>query len=115
MFSCVGIDDDDITDITFPKGIPFVYKFDADMNTIKPNDTDLMQIHTNGAFLEKPSMLKKAIDLSKLWDRQIPGPSENLPSVIKRRSTLEKLLLTLREEKESMFAIDNEIPMKHSC
>lgn len=79
------------------------------MNTIEPNDTKLKQIHTNGTFLENPMLLQKALDVSKLWDRQVPGPSEgDLPKVAKRVTTLEQELLKLHEVTDDWETIKND-------
>lgn len=105
----LGIDDDDITDVSFPKGIPFVYKFDKNLNTVKPDDDSLTQIHTNGSFLEKPDLLDKALKSQKLWEQRVPGSSgDDLPSVAKRATTMENALLRLREEKETWVVSKDE-------
>jgi 2,3-bisphosphoglycerate-dependent phosphoglycerate mutase len=65
-----NIGDADIQDIKFPKGIPFVYRFekpiggrhDGGIKTLKPDPKNsLTQIHTTGSFLETPSSLETAI------------------------------------------------------
>eukprot|EP00551_Chaetoceros_affinis_P005348 CAMPEP_0203662630 /NCGR_PEP_ID=MMETSP0090-20130426/529_1 /ASSEMBLY_ACC=CAM_ASM_001088 /TAXON_ID=426623 /ORGANISM="Chaetoceros affinis, Strain CCMP159" /LENGTH=786 /DNA_ID=CAMNT_0050525445 /DNA_START=40 /DNA_END=2400 /DNA_ORIENTATION=- len=103
-----NIGDDEISQISFPKGIPFVYKFDSNLSTIKPEDDSLTQIHTNGSFLEKPGLLEKAMKSQRHWEENIPGlPAEDdLPSVAKRVTTLEDALLTLKKEKEWAMAND---------
>ena len=99
----VDIGDDEITDVSFPKGIPFVYKFDKNLETIKPEDNELTQIHTNGSFLEKPGLLRKAQQTQKLWEEHVPGSSGNdIPNVAKRVSTVEAALLKLKEEQKRM-------------
>lgn len=96
------IDDDNISEVSFPKGIPFVYTFDKNMNTIKPQDDELKQIHTNGCFLENPKLLEKALKTQKLWEQQVPGSSGgDLPNIAKRATTMEEALLKLRQEQES--------------
>ncbi len=97
--------------MTFPKGIPFIYKFDKNFNIIKPEDESLTQNYTNGLFLESPKLLEKAMQSQKLWEKRVPGSSgeENLPSIAKRVTTMEDALLKLKEEKEN-WAVKEAIP-----
>eukprot|EP00557_Chaetoceros_sp_GSL56_P007505 CAMPEP_0176496534 /NCGR_PEP_ID=MMETSP0200_2-20121128/11244_1 /TAXON_ID=947934 /ORGANISM="Chaetoceros sp., Strain GSL56" /LENGTH=724 /DNA_ID=CAMNT_0017894491 /DNA_START=1078 /DNA_END=3252 /DNA_ORIENTATION=- len=96
-----GIGDEEIADVSFPKGIPVVYKFDNKMEPLLPNDKGLTQIHTSGQFLEKPGLLKKALDTTKEWEASVPGTmGYNLPNVAKRMSTMENALLYLKEEQK---------------
>jgi hypothetical protein len=112
-YQFTDIGDDEISEISFPKGIPFVYKFDKNLNTIKPeeaNSSKLTQIHTNGIFLENPTLLEKALKTQKLWEERVPGSSEkDLPNIAERVTTLEGALLRLKEEKESWAGGQNGI------
>lgn len=97
-----GIGDEEIADVSFPKGIPVVYKFDNKMEPLAPKDQGLTQIHTSGQFLEKPGLLKKALDTTKEWETRVPGTmGYNLPNVAKRMSTMENALLYLKEEQNA--------------
>jgi len=81
--------------------MPVVYKFDGNMVPLKPKDDDMTQIHTSGSFLEKPGLLKKAMESAKQWEGNVPGTmGADLPNVAKRMTTVEKALLLLREEQE---------------
>lgn len=105
------IDDEQITEINIPKGIPFVYKFDKKMNAVTPDAKALNMIHTKGTFLENPGLLERSLRNQKLWYDNVPGsPGESdIPNVAKRETTLERALLKLKEEKESWSQpTDNE-------
>jgi len=94
-----NIEDDAMTDISFPKGSPFVYQFGTDMQPITPQEGCIRQTHTSGFFLEKASSFEKALLQQKKWDERVPGTYETIiPSVTKRMTTIEKSLLKLREE-----------------
>lgn len=111
------IDDDEITKLSFPNGIPFVYKFDKNMYPIKlasdMND-EIFTKDTSGSFLEKPDLLRKAMEIQKKRERGVPGVSSNdnieplLPEAVTCMTTLEKGLLKLREEQEEWEKITDE-------
>mmetsp|Transcript_42727 Transcript_42727/g.100322 ORF Transcript_42727/g.100322 Transcript_42727/m.100322 type:complete len:608 (+) Transcript_42727:639-2462(+) len=62
-----GISDDDISTVQIPTGIPIVYKFDKHtMRPLKPED-DTCQLHTNGAFMERPGLLAAALRREDEW------------------------------------------------
>lgn len=104
-----GIGDEEIAEISFPKGIPVVYKFDKQMEPIKPNDDALTQIHTSGQFLEKPGLLKVAMDSAKKWERSVPGTADSeFPNVTMRMTTMENALLKLKEERLMYLYPDTE-------
>lgn len=93
------IGDLDIADVSFPVGIPCVYKFDACMNPLVPTDDNLKQIHTNGIFVEKPDLLKKAMQNLKEED-EVPGSRDiYLGQNMKRNIIVEKTLLRLEQDK----------------
>eukprot|EP00978_Attheya_sp_CCMP212_P007475 scaffold17324_cov53-Attheya_sp.AAC.3 len=104
-----GIGDNEITEVSMPTGIPFVYKFDKKMNPIKPPDDSLTQVHTSGAFLEKPGLLKVALEEEARWIQFVPGVGEStdIAPVAKRMTTLEASLLKLREEREMEKEVEN--------
>lgn len=121
------IDDDEIIQVSFPKGIPFVYKFDKGMNPIKPATSDgddnsgsFTQIHTSGTFLEKPDLLKKAMGIQKRWEGHILGVATEddeealLPGAATCMTTLEKGLLKLREEQRQWSRQVEEDEMKRN-
>lgn len=82
-------------DINFPPGIPVVYKFDKNFDPIRPEDGSLTQIHTSGAFLEKPGILEIALERLVEWKESIPGEP-----AVKRWTTLEESLFRLKVEKD---------------
>jgi hypothetical protein len=84
--------DKDVTNITIPSGMPIVYKFDQDIQVVEPADPSPLQIHTSGAFLEKPGRLKEAFEKHTKWSDllDVEGRAR------KRVSTLEKYLERLR-------------------
>lgn len=89
-----GISDEDVCDVQVPTGIPFVYRFDENMEIIEPNDTSLTQVHTKSHYLEKPERFQEAIERSKTFDKALELDSGR---VKKRSSNLEKALLDLRK------------------
>jgi 2,3-bisphosphoglycerate-dependent phosphoglycerate mutase len=96
-----NIGDEEIQDVSFPKGIPLIYRFSSNMDIVKPSETDLTPIHTSGIFLEKPKLLEVAIAKVKKEDSILGSDvSGRLPGVAKRMSTVEESLLQLRKEKE---------------
>mmetsp|Transcript_15366 Transcript_15366/g.22994 ORF Transcript_15366/g.22994 Transcript_15366/m.22994 type:complete len:741 (-) Transcript_15366:121-2343(-) len=102
------IGDEEIAEISFPKGLPVVYKFDDKLEPVKPSDDVLTQIHTSGQFLEKPGLLKLAMDITKEWEKAVPGTSDSdLPNVAKRMTNMENALLKLQEEKHR-YAVTGE-------
>ena len=93
-----GISDKDICDINFPTGVPIVYKFNADMEPIEPDDSSVTQVNTKGVFLEKPGRLKEALERNALWNQPV-----QVDGTVKKRSTsLEHSLLKLRQVEEDL-------------
>mmetsp|Transcript_38646 Transcript_38646/g.116058 ORF Transcript_38646/g.116058 Transcript_38646/m.116058 type:complete len:568 (-) Transcript_38646:1121-2824(-) len=96
------IGDRQIQDVAMPTGVPFVYKFDRELNPTPPEGGSLTQVHTSGTFLEKPGLLKEALRRQKEWKTQVPGfESDEKVSGSRRVTTLEESLLTLRKEQEA--------------
>lgn len=58
----------------------------------------MSQAHTSGVFLEKPGLLKQALQRRELWSSNVPGSFGHSVQVVQRVNTLEKSLLNLREE-----------------
>lgn len=98
-----SIGDEEIQDVAMPTGIPFVYRFDRELNPLLPDEGSLTQVHASGMFLEKPGLLKEALQRQEEWESQVPGfGSEDKVSPGKKRvTTLEESLLKLREEQEA--------------
>lgn len=93
------INDDDIQDVSMPNGVPFVYRFDKEMNPIKPGEDSLTQVHASGTFLEKPGLLKKALKRQEDWAKLVPGfDTSDVDTGARRVTTLENSLLKLRNE-----------------
>mmetsp|Transcript_3745 Transcript_3745/g.4312 ORF Transcript_3745/g.4312 Transcript_3745/m.4312 type:complete len:852 (+) Transcript_3745:42-2597(+) len=88
-----GISDDDIQDVALPTGVPMVYKFDQYFKPLDPDGPS--QIHTNGLFLEKPTLLKDALTREAEWANNVPGYDSTMarPS----RKTMSSLELSLNK------------------
>ena len=99
MYKDIG--DEEIAEISFPKGLPVVYKFDDKLEPIKPSDDALTQIHTSGQFLEKPGLLKLAMDVTKEWEKNVPGTSDSDFPVARRMTNMQNALLKLKDEQHS--------------
>lgn len=96
-----NIGEDDIQEVSMPGGIPFVYKFDSDMKPLPPAQGKISQAHTSGIFLEKPGLLKEALERTEEWDNVVPGTEFGKAVEVKPRvNTLEASLLKLKEEKQ---------------
>ena len=96
-----------------PTAIPFVYRFDKEMNPVQPKEGSLTQVHTSGIFLEKPGLLKEALKRQEDWDRLVPGlnaTAADVDSRPRRVSTLEESLLRLRAEHEIEKLVGESIP-----
>ncbi|KAL3775441.1 hypothetical protein ACHAWO_000671 [Cyclotella atomus] len=105
------IDENDINSVSMPGGIPFVYKFDSNLKPLPPEDGKISQAHTSGVFLEKPGLLKKALERNQDYKDVVPGSFGQVISTesLTRSTTLEKALLKLKEEQASAkgsFAIE---------
>lgn len=108
-----GIGDDDIQHVSMPTAIPFVYRFDKEMNPVQPKEGSLTQVHTSGIFLEKPGLLKEALKRQEDWDRLVPGlnaTAADVDSRPRRVSTLEESLLRLKAEHEIEKLVGESIP-----
>ena len=102
-----GINDDDIQDVSMPNGVPFVYRFDKEMNPIQPGEDSLTQVHASGTFLEKPGLLKKALKRQEDWATLVPGfDTSDIDAGAKRVTTLENSLLKLRNEQTVEAMVD---------
>lgn len=97
------ISDDAIKDVYMPTGIPFVYKFDENLNPIPPEKESLLtQKHASGIFLEKPGRLSMALKLEVETKENVPGLLRgslgNSQSI--RNLTLEQSLMKLKQDQE---------------
>jgi len=101
-----GIGDDEIQDIAIPTGIPIIYNFDRDLNPIPPTDRDpnkktVTQVHMRGEFLEKPGLLKRAIEREVEWCANVPDYERVMSRSTNGAMTpLERSLSKLKAERE---------------
>lgn len=98
-----GISVEAIKDVNMPTGIPFVYKFDENLNPILPDkESRLTQEHASGIFLEKPGRLTLALKLEAETKKNVPGLLRGSLSNIEsmRTLTLEQSLMKLKQEQE---------------
>jgi len=105
-----GISDKDISKVSIPTGIPFVYRFDRKMKPVKPADESLIQAHTNSSFLEKPGLLDKALKRQEQWANLVPG-FEDPHEIVRRGSTMEETLAKLRKEQNLFKKLDEDSQM----
>jgi len=73
-------------------------QFDSDMNPLPPAEGKISQAHTSGIFLEKPGLLKEALQRSEEYTTNVPGSFGQTVEVKSRVSTLEESLLKLKED-----------------
>ena len=99
-----GISNEDIRDVAIPNGVPFVYRFDKDMNPLEPPEGSLSQLHTSASYLEKPGLLQKALKKEEVWMSSIPGVDS--AHVSKRAATMEESLNRLRVEQSLVDETD---------
>ena len=111
------IGDAEIQEVAIPTGIPVVYKFDKEMNSIAPDkeDKSVSQVHMNGRFLEKPGLLKEALKREDEWARTVPGYDSTMSRHKTPMSSLERSLYKLEAVRElgewaSEFIDINAIP-----
>jgi len=99
-----GIGDDEIQDVTIPTGIPIVYKFD-NIKELTPVKTEPIAsgnantLHMNGLFLEKPGLLKEALNREEEWCNRVPGYDDTMMKK-STMSSLESSLTKLQAERE---------------
>ena len=80
-------------------GIPIVYKFDQDMNPVSPPQ-GLQQEHMSGLFLEKPGLLKKALEREEEWCTNVPGYNLTMTRPKIPMSVKERALNKLNAERQ---------------
>lgn len=81
------------------------------MKPLPPEEGKISQAHTSGVFLEKPGLLKKALERNQDYKDVVPGSFGQVISTesLTRSTTLEKALMKLKEEQASAkgsFAIE---------
>mmetsp|Transcript_1226 Transcript_1226/g.1793 ORF Transcript_1226/g.1793 Transcript_1226/m.1793 type:complete len:895 (-) Transcript_1226:143-2827(-) len=95
-----NIGDDEIQEVSIPTGIPVVYKFDKDLNTVQPKNIQQTQIHMNGLFLEKPGLLKDALKREEDWCSRVPEYNSTIFKENRPMSSLERSLYKLNATRE---------------
>ena len=103
-----SINDDKSQQLTIPKGAPFVYRFDKDMNPVIPEENEYPTLpNASGFFLEKPGRLSELFVMQKAWkndDNLIERQSEKK----RREASLEKALVKLRREQNLLRDLEAE-------
>ena len=110
-----GIGDEEIQSIAIPTGIPIVYKFDKNLNPISPShdQKNVVQMHMNGCFLEKPGLLKQAIKREEEWCNNVPDYTKVMERTNYGLNPLQSSLSKLEAERKvqdwaQQFADDSE-------
>lgn len=83
--------------------IPYDQNFDRDLNPIPPTSDQktVSQVHMKGVFLEKPGLLKQAIDREVEWCRNVPDYKKVMSrSTNSAMTPLERSLSKLQAERE---------------
>ena len=101
-FIISGVSNTDIEKVFLPTAIPFVYKFDEQMNPIKPREGSRTLSNISGVFLEKPGLVETALK----EEEEIKGKGLGLTTndhiqmsyETNRISTVQQSLLKLKEE-----------------
>eukprot|EP00986_Skeletonema_menzelii_P014538 scaffold9751_cov153-Skeletonema_menzelii.AAC.9 len=96
------IGDEEIQSIAIPTGIPIVYKFDKNLDPIPPShdQKNVVQMHMNGCFLEKPGLLKQAIKNEKEWCDNVPDYSKVMERTNYGLNPLQSSLSKLEAERK---------------
>ena len=97
-----GIGDEEIQSIAIPTGIPIVYKFDKNLDPIPPSQDqkNVVQMHMNGCFLEKPGLLKQAIKREEEWCNNVPDYSKVMERTNYGLNPLQSSLSKLEAERK---------------
>ncbi|KAL7570646.1 hypothetical protein ACA910_014920 [Epithemia clementina (nom. ined.)] len=97
-----NISDEDIQDVAIPTGIPIIYKFDHNLQSIRPpgDRQTACQVHMNGLFLEEPGLLKQALAREEEWSKSVPGYNPTMKRSKTPMSSLERSLYKLQAERE---------------
>lgn len=96
------IGDEEIQSIAIPTGIPIVYKFNKNLDPIPPNhdQKNVVQMHMNGCFLEKPGLLKQAIKREEEWCNNVPDYSKVMERTNYGLNPLQSSLSKLEAERK---------------
>jgi len=96
------IGDEEIQSIAIPTGIPIIYKFDKNLDPIPPshNQENVVQMHMNGCFLEKPGLLKQAIKREEEWCNSVPDYSKVMERTNYGLNPLQSSLSKLEAERK---------------
>jgi len=100
------IGEEEIQDVSIPTGIPIVYKFEKQQNgqlvsvAPKSEENSVSQVHMKGMFLEKPGLLKEALNLEDDWREQVPGYDATMSRHSRPMTTLERSLYKLNALRE---------------
>jgi hypothetical protein len=72
------------------------------MNSIPPTKEEgaVSQVHMNGLFLEKPGLLKEALNREEEWARAVPGYDSTMTRHKRPMTTLERSLYKLNAVRE---------------
>ena len=97
-----NIGDEEIQSIAIPTGIPIIYKFDKNLNSIPPSHDQktVTQVHMNGCFLEKPGLLKQAIKREEEWCNNVPDYSKVMERPNYGMNPLQRSLTKLEAERQ---------------
>ena len=89
------------SDVLVPAGVPIVYNFDKNMQPVRPNadSSTSFQDHINGMFLEKPGLLKKALDLEYELKKKVKGYDEAMTRSSTVISNIERSMAKLEAER----------------
>mmetsp|Transcript_25257 Transcript_25257/g.69632 ORF Transcript_25257/g.69632 Transcript_25257/m.69632 type:complete len:842 (-) Transcript_25257:78-2603(-) len=99
------IGEEEIQDVAIPTGIPIVYNFEKEASgqlvSIQPNSEETVsQLHMNGKFLEKPGLLKEALNLEGDWREKVPGYDATMSRHTRPMTGLERSLYKLNAIRE---------------
>lgn len=94
------VNDNDISKVAIPTGVPVVYRFNGDMKPQKPEDASMTQRYTNGLFLEKTGRLRDALERNEIWNQRF-----HVDMFHKRVDPLAKSLSKLRRVEEDLGQI----------
>eukprot|EP00339_Tiarina_fusa_P008717 CAMPEP_0117081632 /NCGR_PEP_ID=MMETSP0472-20121206/57510_1 /TAXON_ID=693140 ORGANISM="Tiarina fusus, Strain LIS" /NCGR_SAMPLE_ID=MMETSP0472 /ASSEMBLY_ACC=CAM_ASM_000603 /LENGTH=851 /DNA_ID=CAMNT_0004809591 /DNA_START=87 /DNA_END=2643 /DNA_ORIENTATION=+ len=96
------IGDAEIQDVAIPTGIPIIYKFDKNLNSLPPpkDAGAVSQVHMNGLFLEKPGLLKEALKREDEWAKAVPGYDSTMSRHKTPMTSLERSLYKLNATRE---------------
>eukprot|EP00549_Striatella_unipunctata_P022718 CAMPEP_0118687124 /NCGR_PEP_ID=MMETSP0800-20121206/8204_1 /TAXON_ID=210618 ORGANISM="Striatella unipunctata, Strain CCMP2910" /NCGR_SAMPLE_ID=MMETSP0800 /ASSEMBLY_ACC=CAM_ASM_000638 /LENGTH=596 /DNA_ID=CAMNT_0006584265 /DNA_START=18 /DNA_END=1809 /DNA_ORIENTATION=- len=111
-----NIPDDEIQNVAIPTGIPIVYKFDKNLQSIRSSNgsSSISSIGStanglgappvanlmHGVFLEKPGLLREALKRERQWAQNVPGYDSTMAHSPLQLTPMEKSLIKLQAERE---------------